>query len=52
LPSLEYVDVSALLELSRALKRWPLLADFAITDIQSSSPVAAPVHQGKFGALK
>ncbi|KKX69886.1 MULTISPECIES: cellulose biosynthesis protein BcsR [Pseudomonas] len=52
LPSLEYVDVSALLELSRALKRWPLLADFAITDIQSSSPVAPPVHQGKFGALK
>ncbi|MCK8657316.1 YhjR family protein [Pseudomonas umsongensis] len=52
MPSLEYVDVSALLELSRALKRWPLLADFAITDIQSSSPVAPPVHQGKFGALK
>ena len=52
LPSLEYVDVSALLELSRALKRWPLLADFTMTDKQSSSPVASPVQQGKFGALK
>ena len=52
LPSLGYVDVSALLELSRAQKRWPLLADFAITGKQSSSPVAQPVRQGKFGALK
>ncbi|WP_288099204.1 cellulose biosynthesis protein BcsR [Pseudomonas sp.] len=52
LPSLEYVDVSALLELSRALKRWPLLADFAITGKQSPSPVAEPVQPGKVGALK
>jgi hypothetical protein len=52
LPSLEYVDVSAQLELSRALKRWPLLADFAINGQQSSPPVAQSVQQGKFGALK
>jgi hypothetical protein len=52
LPGLEYVDVSALLELNRALKRWPLLADFPITDKQSPSPVAQPVQQGKVGALK
>lgn len=52
LPSLEYVDVSALLELSRALKRWPLLADFAITGNQPPLPVAQPVQPGKVGALK
>jgi hypothetical protein len=55
LPNLEYVDVSAQLELSRALKRWPLLADFPITDEHGDQvplPVVQPVQQGKFGALK
>jgi hypothetical protein len=55
LPSLEYVDVSAQLELSRALKRWPLLADFPITDDQGDQvplPLVQPVRRGKFGALK
>jgi hypothetical protein len=55
LPSLEYVDVSAQLELSRALKRWPLLADFPITGDHGEQlplPVVQPVQQGKFGALK
>jgi hypothetical protein len=55
LPSLEYVDISAQLELSRALKRWPLLVDFAINDAQGDQvplPIEQPVRQGKFGALK
>lgn len=54
LPSLEYVDISAQLELSRALKRWPLLADFAIAqerDEQLPLLVVRPVQQGKFGDL-
>ncbi|MBK3456504.1 hypothetical protein GIW56_18640 [Pseudomonas gessardii] len=54
LPNLEYVDISAQLELSRALKRWPLLADFAIADEQAEQlplPVAQAVQQDKFGAL-
>lgn len=55
LPSLEYVDVSAQLELSKALGRWPLLADFPITDDQGDQvplPIVQPVRQRKFGALK
>lgn len=55
LPSLEYVDISAQLELSRALKRWPLLADFTPADAHDEQlplPVAQPVQQDKFGALK
>ena len=54
LPNLEYVDISAQLELSRALKRWPLLADFAIAGEQAEQlplPVAQAVQQDKFGAL-
>ena len=53
LPSLEYVDISAQLELGRALNRWPLLADFAITDEHEVQPmsVAQPMQQEKFGAL-
>lgn len=53
LPSLEYVDISAQLELSRALQRWPLLADFPIRNERAQQlPVAQPMQKHKFGAQK
>ncbi|HCS41855.1 MAG TPA: hypothetical protein DIW52_03370 [Pseudomonas sp.] len=55
LPDLEYVDISAQLELRRAMRRWPLLEEFGFPTHASSEPpmpVAQPIRQSKFGALK
>lgn len=51
LPSLEYVDISAQMELSRALQRWPLLVDLAADgDLTQGLPVNQPVRKNRFGA--
>ncbi|VVO45786.1 hypothetical protein PS903_00014 [Pseudomonas fluorescens] len=55
LPELEYVDISAQLELRRAMRRWPLLEELGFPTLAPSEPplpVAQPIRQGKFGALK
>ncbi|NBA97831.1 cellulose biosynthesis protein BcsR [Pseudomonas sp. R5(2019)] len=55
LPALEYVDISAQLELSRAMRRWPLLNEFSFPTLAPAEPplpVVQPIRQGKFGALK
>lgn len=53
LPCLEYVDISAQLELSRALLRWPLLADFQISNERTQKlPAVQSVQKNRFGAQK
>ncbi|VVO43146.1 cellulose biosynthesis protein BcsR [Pseudomonas fluorescens] len=55
LPDLEYVDISAQLELNRAMRRWPLLEEFGFPTLAPSeprSPMAQPIRQRKFGELK
>jgi hypothetical protein len=52
LPSLDYVDISAQIELTRALKRWPLLANFAVLpDVDAQLLPSTAVRQSKLGAL-
>ncbi|WP_214654143.1 cellulose biosynthesis protein BcsR [Pseudomonas triticifolii] len=52
LPDLDYVDISAQMEISHALKRWPFLTEFGFAtesrDTQSL-PVTEAVRQGAFG---
>lgn len=51
LPSLEYIDISAQLELSRALQRWPLLVDLAVgSELTQGLPVNQPMRKNRFGA--
>ena len=51
LPDLDYVDISAQMEISHALKRWPFLKEFGFAaesvDAQSL-PVTEGVRQGSF----
>jgi len=46
LPELNYVDVSAQIELQKALHRWPLLVEMA-----SQQPAALPAVHERPGAL-
>jgi hypothetical protein len=47
------VDISAQLELSRALLRWPLLADFQISNERTQKlPAVQSVQKNRFGAQK
>ncbi|WP_219064069.1 cellulose biosynthesis protein BcsR [Pseudomonas sp. UMAB-08] len=54
LPSLEYVDISAQVELARAMERWPLLAEygFAAESEKPPLPVDRPVQLTRFGVSK
>jgi len=52
LPNLDYVDISAQLELTRAVQRWPFLSEFGFAAEPADAPplpIAGAVRQGKFG---
>ncbi|MBC3950043.1 MULTISPECIES: cellulose biosynthesis protein BcsR [Pseudomonas] len=51
LPSLEYIDISAQMELSRALQRWPLLVDLTTSGEPTQDlPAHQPIRKNRFGA--